>query len=242
MKKLVVDTHTHTVASGHAYSTIIENCIEAQKKGIELIGMTDHGPAMPGGPHIFHFGNLKVIPESIHGVEILKGVEANIIDYDGKIDIDEERISKLNLVIASLHDVCISPGSIKDNTKAMINAMKSGYVDIIGHPGNPMFPIDIDEVLDAALYYDVMIEINNSSLGVSRIGSYENCSLIAKKAAEKGNIIALGTDAHICYSIGEFKKAVEIIENAGIDDEHIINCDKERLKNYLINKGKLKKK
>lgn len=72
MKKLVVDTHTHTVASGHAYSTIIENCIEASKKGIELIAMTDHGPAMPGGPHIFHFGNLKVIPRYIHGVEVLK--------------------------------------------------------------------------------------------------------------------------------------------------------------------------
>lgn len=239
MKKIVVDTHTHTVASGHAYSTIIENCIEASKKGIELIAMTDHGPAMPGGPHIFHFGNLKVIPRYIHGVEVLKGIEANIVDYDGKLDLNAERMEKIEIVIASLHDVCIAPGSVKDNTRALINAMKNKYVDIIGHPGNPMFPIEIDEVLDAAIYYNVMIEINNSSLGVSRIGSYENCSLIAKHAAKKGNIIALGTDSHICYSVGEFSKAVEIIERAGIDDDHIINNDKEKLKEYLRKKGKI---
>lgn len=241
MKKFVLDTHTHTIASGHAFSTLIENCKEASEKGIELIAMTDHGPLMPGGPHIFHFGNLKVIPEFIHGVEVLKGIEANIIDYDGKLDLDEDRIKNLDIVIASLHDVCITPGSKKDNTKALINAMKRGYVDIIGHPGNPVFPVDIDEVLEAALYYNVMIEINNSSLGVSRIGSYENCSLIAKRAALKGNIIALGSDSHICYSIGEFSKAAELIERAGIDDEHIINTDKQKLKDYLKNRRRLNK-
>lgn len=240
MRKLVVDTHTHTIASGHAYSTIIENCLEAGKKGMHMIAMTDHGPAMPGGPHLFHFGNLKVIPDFIHGVEVLKGVEANIIDYDGKLDLDEKRLSYLDIVIASLHDVCITPGSVKDNTKAIIGAMKSGYVDIIGHPGNPLFPIDLDEVLNAALEYNVLIEINNSSFSVSRPGSCENCSMIARRAAEKGNILTVGSDAHICYSIGNFKKAIEVIEKAGVDDDHIIGNDEEKLRRFLLSKGKLK--
>jgi putative hydrolase len=60
---LVEDTHTHTLASGHAYSTIIENAREAGMNGMEAIAMTDHGPAMPGAASLLHFWNLKAIPE-----------------------------------------------------------------------------------------------------------------------------------------------------------------------------------
>ncbi|TDT63726.1 phosphatase [Fonticella tunisiensis] len=240
MRKMVVDTHTHTVASGHAYSTLIENCLEASKKGMKLIAMTDHGPAMPGGAHEFHFGNLKVIPESIHGVEVLRGVEANIIDFDGNLDLPDERIIKLDIVIASLHDVCIKPGSKRDNTKALIGAMRKGFVDIIAHPGNPSFEIDAEEVLKAAKEYNVLVEINNSSFTGSRAGSYENCRRIAEICAKENVFITIGSDAHICYSIGEFQKAEELIKEAGIMDEYIINTDPDKIKNYLRSKGKLK--
>lgn len=239
MRKMVVDTHVHTIASGHAYSTLIENCVEAAGKGMKLIAVTDHGPAMPGGPHIFHIGNQRVIPRVIHGVEVLRGVEANIIDYEGSIDIDTGKLKGLDIVIASLHDVCIKPGTIRDHTNALIGAMKNKYVDIIAHPGNPVFSIDIDEVLDAALEYNVLIEINNSSLGTSRPGSKEICRIISGKAAEKGNKIALGSDAHICYAIGEFKEAEEMIKEAGIKDDNIINIHEDRLKDFLRSKGKL---
>jgi putative hydrolase len=240
MSKMVLDTHTHTISSGHAYSTLQENCVEAAKKGLSIIAMTDHGPAMPGGPHMFHFGNLRVIPEVICGVEVLKGVEANVLDFDGRLDLDDRRLQKLDIVIASLHDVCINPGAKEENTRAIIGAMKNKYVDIIAHPGNPAFQINIDEVLRAAREYNVIIEINNSSLGGSRPGSSENCRTIAEKAAKGGNYISIGSDAHISYSVGEFSKAIEIIEAAGIDDEYIMNIHEDKIKNYLREKGKLK--
>lgn len=239
MLKMVVDTHTHTIASGHAYSTLNENCAEAAKKGIKLIAVTDHGPAMPGGPHIFHIRNQGILPNFINEVEVLKGVEANIIDYSGKLDIEDNALKKLDIVLASLHDVCIQRGNVEENTRALIGAMKNQYVDIIAHPGNPAFPIDVNAVLEAALEYNVMIEINNSSLGTSRPGSLENCMYIAQIAAEKGNLIALGSDAHYCTYIGEFPKAYELIEGAGIKLENIINTCEDRLKDYLRKKGKL---
>ena len=113
--KLVADCHFHTISSGHAYSTINEYAEEASEKGLELIGMTDHGPAMLGGPHIYHFDNLKVIPDNLHGVEILKGIEANIIGYDGTIDVEDEKLEALNLdiVISSFHSPCLRPSSIR---------------------------------------------------------------------------------------------------------------------------------
>ncbi|MDF2674568.1 MAG: phosphatase [Clostridiales bacterium] len=238
MRKMVIDTHVHTISSGHAYSTLGEDCFEAGKKGMKLIAITDHGPAMPGGPHIFHIGNQKVYPDFINGVEVLKGVEANILDCTGKIDIEEKILSKLEIVIASLHDHCIKPGSIKENTSAIIGAMKNKYVDIIAHPGNPAFPIEIDEVLKAAMEYNVLIEINNSSLGTSRAGSEDNCRRIAEAAALNGNMIALGSDAHICFAIGEFDKALGLIKDAGIKDENIINTNVDKLKDFLRKRGK----
>ncbi len=239
MRKMVVDTHVHTISSGHAYSTLGENCSEAAKKGMKLIAITDHGPAMVGGPHIFHIGNQKVYPDFINGVEVLKGVEANILDYNGEIDINDKILSTLDIVIGSLHDVCIKPGNIDENTNAIIGAMKNKYVDIIAHPGNPSFPIKIDEVLKAAVEYNVLIEINNSSFGTSRVGSQDNCRRIAEMAALKGNMIAIGSDAHICFAIGEFDKALEIIKNAGIRDENIINTHEDKLKDFLRKRGKL---
>lgn len=236
--QLILDTHTHTIASGHAYSTITENAREAFKKGLKLICMTDHGPKMPGGPHFFHFGNLKVLPRKIEGVEILKGVEANIIDTDGNLDLPREILDKLDIVVASLHDVCFEPGDVEKNTRALIGAIKNPYVDIIGHPGNPVFPIDVEKVLMAAKEYNTHIEINNSSFVSSRTGSYGNCLLIAKKAKEMGVKIAVGSDAHISFDIGRFDKALEIIEQAGIDESMILNVDVEKLKKYLIDKGK----
>ena len=70
--RLIADCHLHTTASGHAYSTIGEYANEAAKKGLELIAMTDHGPKMPGTSSFLHFENLKIIPDSMCGVEILK--------------------------------------------------------------------------------------------------------------------------------------------------------------------------
>ncbi len=232
MMEYIIDTHTHTIASGHAYSTLIENVKAASAKGLKALAVTDHGVAMPGGPHMFYFGNLKVIPKEIEGVRIFKGIEANIMDYEGKLDMPDSILKRLDVVIASLHDVCIKPGTKEENTKAILKAMDNKNVDIIGHPGNPAFEIDIDAVVKRAKEKDVLIEINNSSFRTSRIGSYDNCYKIAKKAKEVGATMVIGSDAHICYDIGNFEKAHELIQKLQIPDDLILNLWPEKLKRF----------
>lgn len=228
----IIDTHTHTIASGHAYSTLIENAKAASAKGLKALAVTDHGVAMPGGPHMFYFGNLKVIPEEIEGVRIFKGIEANIMNYEGKLDMPDRILKRLDVVIASLHDACIKPGTKEENTRAILKAMDNKNVDIIGHSGNPAFEIDIDAVVERAKEKDVLIEINNSSFRTSRIGSYDNCYKIAKKAKEVGATMVIGSDAHICYDIGNFEKAHELIEKLQIPDNLILNLWPEKLKRF----------
>ncbi len=236
--KLVLDTHVHTLVSGHAYSTLAEYIDEAKKKGLELIAQTDHAPAMPGGPHAFHIGNQRVIPDVIDGIRVLKGVEANIIDFEGRLDLEERYLETLELVLVSLHDVCIYPGDRKQNTQALIGAVKNKFVDVIGHSGNPVFPIDVDEFLKAAKAYDVMVEINNSSFGGSRAGSRENCESIARKAKEYGVKLIAGSDAHIRYDLGKFNYAQEVFEKYDIPEALIMNTSAQKLLTHLRGRGK----
>lgn len=238
MLKFLVDTHCHTVSSGHAYSTIKEVAETAGEKGLKLIAMTDHGPAMPGGPHIMHIGNQVVIPDYIKGVRVLKGVEANIIDFNGGLDLPERYLKKLDIVIASFHEICISSGSVEENTRALVAAMGNPYVDIIAHPGNPYYPIDIDRLIQCAHDTGTLIEINNSSFLESRKGSEGNCRRIAAKAKEKGVVLAAGSDCHICYDVGKFNKVREIFEELEMPEELVINTDPQKLIDYLNKKGK----
>lgn len=53
--------HTHTLASGHAYNTINEMIRAASRKKLEIIGITEHAPAMPGSTNVYYFQNLNIL-------------------------------------------------------------------------------------------------------------------------------------------------------------------------------------
>ncbi|MGH4119385.1 phosphatase [Clostridium sp.] len=238
--KYVVDVHTHTIVSGHAYTTLLENVREAKVKGIKILGTSEHGPNMPGGPHMFYFGNIRVIPRVIDGVLILRGCEANIMDYEGKLDIPDYIGEKLDFIIASLHDVCVKPGTVQENTSAILGAMDNPNVHIMGHSGNPVFPIDQEAMVKKALEKDIIIELNNSSLKGSRAGSEVNCKKIALLCKEYGVKIIIGSDAHTCFDIGGFDLVNKLLEEINMPEKLIMNSDEIKLLNYLKEKGKIK--
>lgn len=235
--KILADLHIHTIASGHAYSTIEEVAKAAGEKNMELIAITDHGPAMPGGPHEYYFGNLRVLPQSIHGVKILAGVEANILDEHGRLDLKEYYLERLDLVLAGLHNVCLDPMCQKRNTSALVCALNNPFVDIVVHPGNPDFPIDMHEVVRTASELGKALEINNSSFLVRR-GSHERCQEIAQLAREYGTLISISSDAHISSDVGELAKALDVAVQAGIPVENIINLSAKRIEQFLAVRGK----
>ncbi|NPV53997.1 MAG: phosphatase [Firmicutes bacterium] len=239
--KLVADLHVHTIASGHAYSTIEETARAASGKGLEMIAFTEHGPNLPGGPHLYYFGNLRVIPETMFGVEILNGVEANIINLEGELDIPERILSTLDFVLAGFHvRTGYDGGAVEENTRAMIAAMHNPYVDAIAHPGNPEYQVDIEKVVKAAKDLGVLLEINNSSLTITRKHSEENCCKFARLAARHGARVAIGSDAHISMRVGLFDAAIELAEGAGLTEDLIINASVDRVRDFLKGRGKLK--
>ncbi len=235
--EIVVDTHTHTISSGHAYSTIQENAKEALNNGMKMINMSDHGPKLKGAPFLYHFGNLRVIPDYIYGVRVLKGVELNIINYEGEVDLSEYYLKNLDLVLASYHEICIQPATEEEHTNAAIKVLSNPYIDVLAHSGNPNYQLDIERVVKAAKDYNKLIEINNQSALV-REGSEKNCLEIARMCKKYGVRMTTGSDAHISFDIGRFNNVTKLLEEADIPEELVVTTSVIKMEEYLLERRK----
>lgn len=234
--KILTDLHTHTCASTHAYSTILENTAYASQIGVEAIAMTDHAPGLEDGAHRWHFYNQNVLPSVINGVHVLKGAEVNIIDIDGGLDLRQEYLERLDWVVVSYHSYALrDPGTKSRRTQCYINLLSNPHVDMLGHCGSPIFDFDIDAVLDVAKANDKVIEINENSFS-ARGENIENCRNVAIACGEKGVRISVDSDAHFCQSIGHFPRSIEMLEDIGFPEELIVNTGWTKLKNYLNNR------
>lgn len=234
------DLHTHTIVSGHAYTTLMENIDYCAKNGIKILGTSEHAPSMPGAPHYWYFGNLKTVPRIINDVIILRGCEGNILDVEGNIDMPNDAMKHLDYMIASFHEPVFKPKSKEENTMAILNVMdKYEKVEILGHLGNPNYELDYDAVVKKAKEKDIMIEINNSSLlGSSRVGSDVNCEKVAILCKKYGTKVILNSDAHINTRIGDFSKGIELFEKIDMPEELIMN-EPDKLIAHFKNKGRL---
>lgn len=231
------DLHTHTVLSGHSFSTVIENATEAAKKGIAILGITDHGPAIRGAADEIYFHAVKHVPKSIGKVQILFGVEANIIDIEGRLDISDNVLEKLGIVIAGLH---IEAGyrdiGRAENTKAVIAAIKNPLVDIISHPYCCDYNLDIEKIAEAASEHKKLLEIN-SSYFYKKINDFDKTldriSRMVKVIKQYKWKVAVNSDAHIALSVGRFDELIRYFSKIGLEEKDIINCNVRAVKKYF---------
>ncbi|MCL2362410.1 MAG: phosphatase [Defluviitaleaceae bacterium] len=225
--KFILDPHIHTVVSGHAYSTISENAAHAASIGLTHIGITDHGPDMPGGAHLYAFSNQICLPDIIHGVRVLKSAEVNIVNGEGKLDIPSAILKRMDYVIASLHRGIYVPTDKDAHTKAMIKAMEKPAVSILGHPGCIHFEIDIEKVVAAAARTGTIIEINSQTLNPDSFrydGEEKQRQLLELCKAYEVPVVA-SSDAHFCTLVGEMSRAKALIEEVGMPESLVLNMD-----------------
>ncbi|MCG9652217.1 phosphatase [Vibrio vulnificus] len=237
--ELKIDTHSHTYASGHAYSTLIENARSAKENGLAMFCTTDHAESMPGAPHYWFFANQRVLPRFLEGVAILRGVEANILNTEGEIDLPLSVDPNLDWAIASFHEPVFAPSNKEAHTQALLNVIQGGRIDALGHLGNPHFDFDFHAVLHCAKEHNVAIEINNSTLkGHSRVGSVERCYEIARVGKALGVYFTTGSDAHFCQDVGKLDLASELLDSVGIDSHRVITHSPSQFLDFLELRGR----
>lgn len=235
--RLLADLHTHTVASGHGFSTMTENVRAARLGGLELIAITDHGPSVPEGAHPWYFWNLKEAPSVLDGVRILKGCEANISATSGSgIDIPDEVLEYLDFVMVGFHPLTgFDEGDRDRNTEALVRAMNNPFVDQVSHPGNEQFPVDLDIIVSAASANRVILELNNHSFSETSsrgVSSYREVEF-AEAAHAAGAPISLGSDAHYALHVGRFDAALAVAEQIGLTPDDFVNKDAASVLSFL---------
>ncbi len=237
--KVLVDTHVHTVASGHAYSTIDEIARFAKKLELEAVAITDHCEGMPGGAHPYHFANIRVLPDYIYGVRILKGVEVNIVDYNGKIDMTSKELKHLDIVVASLHPPCIEFADEDVITRTLMKAIENPSVHIIGHPGDSRYPMDFEKVVKHAKAHKVLLEVNNASLRPTSVrkGVRENLVEILKLCIKHENPIVVASDAHFHEDVGSLGESIDLLKEVNFPQHLVMNQNKDRLMSFIEKRG-----
>ncbi len=235
MRKILIDAHTHTVASGHAYSSLEEMARAAADKGLEVLGITEHGPSVPGTCPLLYFKNMFVVPRRMYGIRLLMGCEINILDTQGSLDLDEDYIDRLDLVIAGIHAAWYKAGSRQENTQGMISVIRHPKMHIISHPGDGSADLDFEPLVIAAKEAHTLLEINNHSLAPQRhkTMAQDNNLEILRLCKKHGVPTILGSDAHISFQIADYERLYPLLAETDFPDELIMNYWPERFFEYL---------
>ncbi len=219
---LINDYHTHSVFS-HGVGTVLDNAIVAKEKGLNELGICEHGPRHASGlKNADDFKKLKqacIEAENQTGVKVLCGIESNVLDKNGNCDF-KDKIESLDYVAVGMHcKVKTKPSffwylffrrkifpntkkQIKKNTQVILNVIEKNkkYVDIFTHPTR-QFKTDIVKVAKAMKEADILFELNTRSCNITEDE--------IKKIAETGVKFIIGSDAHRPSRVGELTEKVE---------------------------------
>ena len=232
------DPHIHSISSGHAsQSTITDLAKKAASVGLRMIGITDHGPATLCAGKTSYFRNLAYAPKKRCEVEILYGIELNILDKDGAVDLDDDVLMGLDYAIISMHQPTFKPSSVEKNTFAYVNAMRHPRVKIVGHPEDVKFPVDFEALIVAAKHFGVAIEINNNSLSPEgyRGDVRENVRKMLLLCKKHECPVVLSSDSHGANHVGDFSYALEMVRKCDFPESLILNCSLDQFRKFIGN-------
>ena len=231
-----LDIHTHTIASGHASTATITDMAKAASAAhLKLLGISDHGPATLGGGKPSYFRSLSMAARKRIGVDMLYGIEANITDYNGSLDLEDSLLAGLDYVIASIHKPVLKPGTQEENTRAYLRAIENPYVSILGHCDDVKYPVDYLAIVKAAIEHQVILEINNSSLSPDgyRGDTQFNDLMILNLCKYFHYPVLLSSDSHGTEHVGDFQYALELVERAEFPKELVLNYSVNEVRSWL---------
>ena len=230
------DLHLHSRWSD-GVNTIEEIIQQAIRLGYDYIAITDHSQSLKvaGGlspQDLFNQGKeISLLQKKYPQIKILKGIEVDILE-DGSLDFTDDILNSLDMVIASVHSYFHM--SEEDMTRRVVKALQNPYVKILAHPTGRIlgkrtgYAIDINKVIDTAVAYNKILEINASP---DRLDLRDTHLQIAKT---KGAKIAINTDAHNLEKMKDMVFGVQTARRGWQTIDDIINCwSYEKLEDQL---------
>lgn len=236
--EIKLDLHTHTSFSPHAYSTLWENITFAKERGMEAIAMTNHGMSTEDFFHDWHFGNFTHLPRVINDVVVFTGVECSYLDENATLDLQDWRLEKMDIVIASRHGGSFAPDETSF-AKVVLNGCDNEYIDILGHIARTSFSLtdeEYDLIAKTAKEKGKLVELNENCFGKKVPVFAENSRKLMLACKKHGTPIVVNSDAHFCTHVGSFEKAVALLEEIDFDEELVMNTSLDKFLGYITKK------
>ena len=240
---LYADYHTHTTYSGDGKGTMEANVQAAIAKGLKVLAISDHGPGHMGyGIKYSKYPQMRAEIDELSAkypqIKLLLGIEANVMDEAGHLDVDDAFLKYNDVLLAGYHfgsspkykftDVKIHWYNLMSrkseyyfkkaqelNTKAFVNAIEKNSINILTHPG-AKGPAVLTEVAKVAAARGTALEINNSHGHLT----YEEIL----EVKDSGCLFSSNSDAHRPENIGKFENGIDRAVRAGITEERILNA------------------
>lgn len=232
--QMIADLHSHTLCATHAFQTLQEMATAAHEIGYYALAITDHAPAMPDAPHIWHFANGNALPRVVQGVAMLYGAEVNVMDTKGGLDLSQSQLAVQDWVVASIHSPCV-PGVLtrKEANRIWLAIAENPYVDCIGHSEQENYRYDYDLVTKAFAQNHKVVELNAGSFAVRKDG-IPNMRKLLTACLENGCHIAVDSDAHSAWRLQTaLQPLYSLLEELSFPEELIVNATKENLAQEL---------
>jgi DNA polymerase (family 10) len=220
------DLHAHSTSSDGANS--IEDMAKAARaRGYEYLGITDHSQSLKiaRGVSIQDlWSQIRFIDQlnaRLQGLWVLKSAEVDIL-ADGSLDYPNDLLRELDYTVCSIHSRFRLDK--QEQTERILRAMDNRYFNILGHATGrlllkrPGYEIDLERVIEHARQNACFFEINSSPDRLDL--SAEN----ARRAAERGVLIVVSTDAHSTGEFGLIQCGIDQARRAGLEKSAVLNC------------------
>lgn len=248
--RMSFDLHTHTrFLRGkkevlHATGSMEEVVAAAQSRGLEAVGISNHGPGhVTYGLPMGSVAQLKKERDRLQKlypkIRILIGVEANIINSSGRLDVSREDFGQFDYVLAGYHygifgeqparaamlharnwlwESCGRRAAgrrlTEVNTRLMTEAILNNRPLAVTHPGDKL-PCDIEAVAKACETAGTWMEINNF---------HRDLTVEHLRRSAKYNVkFVIGSDAHCPEGVGCFEEGLQRVFQAGVAPERVVN-------------------
>ena len=216
-----VDFHSHTLMSQCGIHSHIEMLTAAREREMAGLAITDHGPAL-GGRHPSPVYDR--LDQPVPGVRYLKGIEANVTDEGGATDVPGWMLPYLDIVLLGLHIRFDRRRGSTDWTESLVNALRvNPWVDLITHPVDENFPVELERLAVAAKANGTALELNNSKIQYRR-ATVESVARFLDICRDTGCKIAVCSDSHTVQEVGDDASVRPILERSGIPESQIVNA------------------
>lgn len=219
---LKIDLHIHSSDSSCGQHTPLEVMTLCRERGMEAIAITDHGPAITTCMTRGTFFDDRRFPTEFDGLRIFKGMESNIM-AGGKTDVIPVLLPKIDVLAAGMHAGVLGPDDIEANTRAVIEVIEGDVtVDMITHPDQKAYAMDVESIARAAAGRGVALEINNSGLVLDKT-DVDQLRRMIEAGQKHGALFALNSDGHTWVEFGHDEAARKFLDDMGSPKIDILN-------------------